>query len=456
MSDPSAEDGDTRMADHREARSQLRRAWTPFFARYGSLLMPQVSAIPPVMDGKNVVVCAATASGKTEAVVAPTAERFLADKWGSMSIVYVIPTRALANDTLLRIQGPLEDLGISVALKHGDKPLFNPRKPPDWLVTTPESLDSLLCRHTESLQHVRTVILDELHLLDNTYRGDQLRILLRRLRHHSTVGGFNTHALSATLGDPADVAQRYVDNPVIVSVPGKRTIHATLLESPLQVRALAPSRGWRKALFFCNKRATVEETAKDIASQWAPYAVVAHHGSLDRQLREKAEKVMKEERVAACVCTSTLEVGIDIGDVDVVVLVEIPYSLSTLLQRLGRGNRRSDHIDAVVVVQNDEERMVAEEMLRAAEVGGTSACRVQAGSLRGHPAGLLATLSAQRRDAGGRVGSLRRATRTCRTAAHDTVSPCREGVAAARSRPLVWRDQDDGPRSTRGDPLQHP
>lgn len=357
------------MTEQQDVRERLHRAWTPFFCRYGRLLPVQLEAIPPVLDGQNVVVCSAAASGKTEAVVAPTAERFLCEKWTAMAVLYIVPTRALANDTLLRIEGPLQDMNISAELKHGDKPHFDANKPPDWLITTPESLDSLLCRHSRSMALVHTVILDELHLIDGTYRGDQLRVLLRRLQQACGEHKFVTHALSATLADPSQVASRYMDEFSLVSPPGKRGLQYVFVESTQQAFALARANKWLKALYFCNSRQNVEETAQTITEQWAPYPVVVHHGSLDRRIREEAETVMKEARVAACVCTSTLEVGIDIGDIDLVVLVDIPYSISTLLQRLGRGNRRESVVHAAIVAQSVEDKTIASAMMDAAESG---------------------------------------------------------------------------------------
>lgn len=352
-----------------DIRRLLVRAWTPFFARYGAVLESQAHAIPRVLAGRNIVLCAPTASGKTEAIVAPTAEMAAASNWGPMSVLYVTPTRALANDTLLRIEGPLSDMGISAALKHGDKPSFDPKHAPHWLITTPESLDSLLCRHSASLRDVRTVILDELHLLDNTYRGDQLRVLLRRLSSQSRSGGLRSHALSATMGKPDQVAARYVSDYEIVQVKGQRKICPFLVRDLAEMRELARTHRWRKALYFCNRRESVEETAAAIKPLWAPYPVVAHHGSLDRRERLSAESVMKEQRVAACVCTSTLEVGIDIGDIDVVVLVELPHSISSFLQRVGRGCRRADIVNLVVQALTADEEQVINAMIKAAEDG---------------------------------------------------------------------------------------
>ena len=96
-------------------RERLKYAWTPFFTRFGRLTPIQVATIPPILDGKNVIVASPTASGKTEAVIAPVAERFRNEGWQGLAVLYIVPTRALANDTLARIDGPLRDMGIHVA-----------------------------------------------------------------------------------------------------------------------------------------------------------------------------------------------------------------------------------------------------------------------------------------------------------------------------------------------------
>ena len=126
-------------------RRLLKSAWTPFFTRFGKLTPIQICAIPKVLNGRNIVIASPTASGKTEAVMAPLAEQFLSKQWNGLAILYVVPTRALANDTIMRIEGPLRDMGITAVLKHGDKPKLS-TKLPNCLITTPESLDSLICR----------------------------------------------------------------------------------------------------------------------------------------------------------------------------------------------------------------------------------------------------------------------------------------------------------------------
>jgi ATP-dependent helicase Lhr and Lhr-like helicase len=354
--------------DPASLRRQLKYSWTPFFTRYGRLTEIQTQTVPRILGGINVVASAPTASGKTESIVAPVAERCVSERWKGLSTVYIVPTRALANDTLHRIKGPLEDMGLTVVLKHGDKPNL-PSTVPDWLITTPESLDSLLCRKTNLFSNLRTVIIDEIHLIDNTYRGDQLRLLLWRLKKLVAQRSLAIHLLSATLPDPEDVARRYTSNFELISVGGQRQIEYSLLGSHAEIHKLARESKWKKVLYFCNRRASVEKVADELRALWKPYPVVVHHGSLARNLREEAEQVMKENSVALCVATSTLEIGIDIGNIDLVVLDEPPWSISSLLQRVGRGNRRTDKVQAAAIARSASDKQNFQSMFDLAESG---------------------------------------------------------------------------------------
>ena len=206
-----------------ELKKKLRRTWTTFFGRYGKLLPIQLKTIPVLLERKNAIVVSPTASGKTEAIVAPLIEKLLRENWENMSILYISPTRALVNDMYYRLKEQLDELDISLSLKTGDKPYFNPRNLPNFLITTPESLDSLICRYPSSFKNIKAVVLDEIHLLDNTYRGDQLRMLLKRLEYIAETD-FNMYALSATIADPEDVGSRYLKNFEIIISHSKREI----------------------------------------------------------------------------------------------------------------------------------------------------------------------------------------------------------------------------------------
>jgi len=356
------------ISDQIELKKKLKRTWITFFGRYGRLLPIQLKTIPIVLKRKNAIIVSSTASGKTEAVVAPLIERCLKENWEGLSILYISPTKALVNDMHYRLKEQLEELNISLSLKTGDRPQFNSNKLPNFLITTPESLDSLICRYPSSFKNVKTVVLDEIHLLDNTYRGDQLRILLKRLEYIVETD-FNIYALSATIADPKDVGSRYLKGFEVIMNPGRREIEYTLLRSLEEVLNHARREKLKKLLIFCNKRANVENVAKECKRLWDNNRVVVHHGSLSKQIREDAESFMKESQYGVCVATMTLEIGIDIGDIDAVVLAEAPWSISSLLQRIGRGNRRTQKCRVFAVFNSEEEKSMFEQMFRVAIEG---------------------------------------------------------------------------------------
>ncbi len=353
-----------------ELKARLKRTWIPFFSRFGRLFPIQLAAIPVILDGRNVVVASPTASGKTEAVVAPLAENLLRDGiHDGLAAIYICPTRALVNDTEVRCREPLSELGISCTVRTSDRPQFHPSKGTNFLITTPESLDSILCRCPEAIRSVRAVVVDELHLLDNTYRGDQLRFLLRRIAGLQRTSALHLYALSATLGAAAEVAARYMKEFVVIEQPGQREIDYSPVPSLSQALQVARSQGLRKLLMFANSRRKVEQTAADLSGLFPADKVVAHHGSLSKRKREEAERFMRESSIGICVATTTLEIGIDIGDIDAVVLVDPPWSVSSLLQRVGRGNRRAGVARAIAVYTTDEERAAYDRLIELARHG---------------------------------------------------------------------------------------
>lgn len=339
---------------HNAIRQRLRCTWTPFFSRFGRMTAPQIAAIPRVLDGENVLLIAPTATGKTEAIVAPLAELIKASEDRNQLVIYLVPTKALVNDLYARLSGPLTDLGLKVARKHGDRPTLPAKTLLGFLITTPESLDSLLCRARMLISNVRYVVVDEVHLIDNTYRGDHVRVLLRRLRECTRYPTLSIQLLSATVPDPEGLSQRYMENPTIVTVGGPREIESALVPDVESAIKFAKERKWKKLLVFANSRKAVESLTATFTKILGPNRVVAHHGSLSKESRENAESFMKEAAFAVCVATSTLEIGIDIGSIDAVVLADPPYSVSALLQRVGRSNRRSTKINVVAITAGGE------------------------------------------------------------------------------------------------------
>ncbi len=277
----------------RDLKRKLKKTWTSFFGRYGKLNLIQLKTIPVVLKGENAIIISPMASGKTEAVIAPIVENMLKKQLKDLFTLYISPTRALVNDMYYRLKDPLEELGVSITVKTGDKPQFNPKKPSNFLLTTPESLDSLICRHRSVLASIRVVILDEIHLIDNTYRGDQLRILLRRLRE-VVPRKISFYALSATVKNGEKVAGRYFHDFKVIKAEDKREIVYTFVESLKNVLQLSKEEKIKKLLIFCNKRATVERIAMEAKGLWGPSNVVVHHGSLDKSVREEAEVFMRE------------------------------------------------------------------------------------------------------------------------------------------------------------------
>ena len=333
-------------------RAALHRTWYPFFARFSQPTAVQIAAWRPLLEGADCLVCSPTASGKTEAVLAPLVERHL-ERGGAKlpRIVVVCPTRALVNDYLRRVRVPLERLALRAHRRTGDHAALDRLRPPDVLITTPESLDSLLSRHTGFLRGLRAAVLDELHILDGTPRGDQLRILLARLRRLLATRDTLLQAVasSATMHTPAELAARYLERaePVVVEEHRDIVTEWVACPGPAGVVAALTQRygdgGARKILVFVDRRADVETLAAGCAASGRLGArVYAHHGSLSRTERERVEERFLRDPSAICFATPTLELGIDVGDVDLVALIGPPASVSSFLQRLGRGNRRND------------------------------------------------------------------------------------------------------------------
>ncbi len=359
------------LEEQKEIRTALAHTWPAFFARFGSLTEVQVKAIPEILSGNNLVLISPAASGKTEAVVAPVVERLLSQDCRNFSVLYISPTRALVNDLYRRLVEPLEYLGLKLERKTGDHPTVREKSLPFMLLTTPESFDSLLCRHPRIFSTLKAVILDEIHLLDNTPRGDQLRVLLERLRLINS--NLNYYALSATIDDEK-IGERYFSNARVVKVAKEREIEAELIKAgpDWQGRVIQRlvAQGCHKVLVFFNARSLAEANVKMFDRPPFTGKVWVHHASLTRQVREEVEAKMNKERIGILCCTSTLELGIDIGDVDAVVLFRPPFNVSSLLQRIGRGNRRSGNGLYMIGVYLDSwERLLFETFIDCARKG---------------------------------------------------------------------------------------
>lgn len=323
------------------------------------------------------LLAAPTATGKTEAYAAPLVERYLDDlKQNLLRVLIVSPTRALVNDLHRRLEGPAGKLQVRLERRTGDHPKSLENAPVGVLLTTPESLDSMLARNPRWLGPVRAVVLDELHVLEGTPRGDQLRCLLVRLEKVvQALGGPGLQLVgaTATLGHPEEVARRYLGpGAQVVQVPGQRKLEAQLaqMESSEDVRAALERAGGKKVLLFAGSRREAEQLGSDLRGQ-APFRshVFVHHGSLSRQERERVEKAFLKAPTALCVATTTLELGIDIGDVDLVALAAPPAEVAGVLQRIGRGNRRTGDTRVLALYEGPGRKERLEHLLECARTG---------------------------------------------------------------------------------------
>lgn len=371
----------------KRARRLLPRVWHAFFGRFGRLTGAQAAAIEPICSGESVVLCAATASGKTEALLGPMIERCLGhetslgqqDRLGQIStrlqVVVVCPTRALCNDMLRRVRHPVQACNLRVGVKSGDHPGFSADDPPGVLITTPESLDSLLSRQPAALKHVAGLFIDEVHLLDGGPRGDQVRALVARLK--SFRPDLQICCASATAADAERLGRQFVQGPAkILRVEGGRDralraqfCHVVdLQQAAAEIVGLSRDEPGAKILVFANTRAEVEWLAAAL-SQVGGLDSFAHHGSLSKAERLRTEKGFLNAPSGVCVATMTLELGIDIGDVDRAVLLNPPPNVASFTQRIGRSNRRGGQIQVTCLYSSGFDRQRFEHMIACAEAG---------------------------------------------------------------------------------------
>lgn len=389
------------------------------FFNFAALSDVQRAAIWPIAEGRNLLVCAATAAGKTEAVLAPLVWRVRrqpAAKGRGPRLLAVAPTRALVADLTARLETPLAQLGWSCAAQTSDFSVA--ASEPDVLVTTPESFDSMLVRRLriengESVGHllanVAAVFVDEAHCFDSTARGDQLVFLLARLRKlrefaltkcWTTSAEIQCCAASATVHEPRALARKLLGADAdAILCPGSRpmdvltnqgqwlrldeTARAPNLAAVLPVEtsherigtllwAALESAECRKALVFVPSRKQCDLLGRHLRGFFQKRRqiwVETHHGSLSREHRQRAEGGFHDQRDAVLVATSTLEVGVDIGDVDVVALIGAPADTSSLLQRIGRGGRRSGLTRLLPIARNAVDAAALASQLVSAVAG---------------------------------------------------------------------------------------
>lgn len=337
----------------------------------------QAGCVEPILAGSHALLVAPTAGGKTEAAVFPLFSRMLSEGWSGLSVLYLCPLRALLNNLEIRLAGYLRLIGRHAATWHGDVGAGArreiQRQPPDLLLTTPESLEVMLIGrgidHARLFSGLRAVVVDELHAFAGDDRGWHLLSLLERL---SRVAGRDLQrlGLSATIGNPEPLLDWLAGSslgPRVVVAPELGIAQAADVQidfvGSLGNAAQVVAQVYRgdKRLVFCDSRSRVEELAfrlRELAVE-----TYVSHGSLGVDERRHAERAFAEARGCVIVATSTLELGIDVGDLDRVVQIDSPSMVSSFLQRLGRTGRRSSSSRSLLFLTTSDEAL-----LRAAAI----------------------------------------------------------------------------------------
>ncbi len=436
---------------------------------------PQEVGIPAMASGESVLLIAPTGLGKTEAVVLPLIDRLLRERPAPPSLLYITPLRALNRDLLRRIDQWAGELGFRVGVRHGDTPRRERaeqlRRPPDVLITTPETLQIMLggASLRRLLSNVRWVVVDEIHELAGDERGWQLAVGLERLgrvcgRELQRVG------VSATVGNAEEVASFLAGvgrRAMVIRVPVGRSVSISV-ECPSVLerdradaerlrcdeRTVATLRrcselfgGSGGTLLFTNTRDSAEVLASRFRL-WKPELPIGvHHGSLHRDVRVWMEEEFKAGRLRGLICTSSLELGIDIGGVELTLQHGSPRQATRLVQRVGRsGHRRGLVSRGVVLAQDADDAAEAAVLARRARAEEIEPVR-----MRRSPLGVLANqlvalaVESGAVDADEAFDTMRRA-HPFRELDRDTFDRVLEQLVSLG---VLWSDGGDRPGSSR-------
>ncbi|MEM2934204.1 MAG: DEAD/DEAH box helicase [Methanocellales archaeon] len=338
---------------------------------------PQERAIPLILEGKNVLIAAPTGTGKTEAAILPVFHKILNQEIrNGISAIYITPLRALNRDMLKRLEVLAREIEIKVQVRHGDTPERERRRqaasPPDLLITTPETFQILLIapKLKAHLRNIRYVIIDEIHELADSKRGAQLVIALERL---SDLSEFQRIGLSATIGGINEVMKflggfriveaveisiaKQLDFQVrspVLTVKDEELARklVTEVENAAEIRYIKEILEKKQSvLVFVNTRQAAE--ALGVRLKMLGVKAEVHHSSLSREARIEAEDAFKKGNLKALVCTSSMELGIDIGLIDHVVQYHSPREVTRLLQRVGRSGHKVGDISSGTIIASE-------------------------------------------------------------------------------------------------------
>jgi ATP-dependent Lhr-like helicase len=358
----------------------------------------QKKAIPIIFQKRDSLVIAPTGSGKTECSVIPIfTEIKESKKTGKIKALYITPLRALNRDVFRRITRYAQNDGLTIEIRHGDTTQSVRRKisnvPPDVLITTPETLVILLTQKKmlDALAELEWVIIDEVHELLSNERGTQLSLSLERLQLNSK-SDITRVGLSATIGNidetakfvvgtkrkckiikdtsirKYDVEIKYIDGTI-------SDVADSIIEYIAEINLNSP------ILLFTNTRGEAEFLAS-ILKEKSTINIELHHGSLSRQVREETESILREGRSSIVICTSSLELGLDIGSVELVIHYGSPRQVSKLMQRIGRSRHNKDSsAKGLIITNNADDEFEAKSILERVKEGSIEEQKIHEGSL---------------------------------------------------------------------------
>jgi len=358
----------------------------------------QKKAIPIIFQKKDCIVIAPTGSGKTECSIIPIFSHLKkSKKEDKVKALYLTPLRALNRDVFRRIIRYAENDGLTIQIRHGDTPQNIRKKitnsPPDVLITTPETLVILLTQRKmlDALSELEWIVIDEVHELLGNERGSQLSLSLERLQINSRKE-ITRIGLSATIGNAKESAKFVVGTKRKCSVIRDASIRkydvdvkyidgtisdvaAFIAEHVTKLNLNSP------ILLFTNTRGESEFLAS-ILKEKSNINIELHHGSLSREVREETEYQLREGKSGIVVCTSSLELGLDIGSIELVIQYGSPRQVSKLIQRIGRSKHsRSSSAKGIIVTNNSDDEFEAKAILERIKEGSIEEQKIHDGSL---------------------------------------------------------------------------
>ena len=321
----------------------------------------QKKAILSILNGDNTLILAPTASGKTEAALIPIFSDILDNNLEPVSVLYISPLKALINDMYNRINKWCDYFSLNATKWHGDVEYFQKNKftknPTDFLLITPESLEVILMNKTTGVKqrifkNIKYIIIDEIHYFAASDRGIQLNSLLNRISKYTPDASII--GLSATVGNPELICDWMSHNKkttIIHDNSGRKLQYKVLNLPETGLSDVLKKYHDKKILIYANSRRTVELTYYKLKKDLKLENIFIHHGSINKDVREDNENKFKKLSSAFMVSTNTLELGIDIGNIDIVIQLNPPSNVSSFSQRIGRSGRQSKLQRSIILTQ---------------------------------------------------------------------------------------------------------